>query len=78
MFWHTTKSRLLAGRCEHDFFSKMAKEAKDLIDLIEWPALEVLNLRGDTAPNALKQGYRDQDELVLESDADEQVSSSRG
>ncbi|GLI62682.1 hypothetical protein VaNZ11_005358 [Volvox africanus] len=48
--------------------------AKDLLEYIEFSTLECLN----EAPNhgaalALKQGYREQDELYLESDTDEQL-----
>ncbi|EFJ42379.1 hypothetical protein VOLCADRAFT_109365 [Volvox carteri f. nagariensis] len=48
--------------------------AKDLLDHIDFSSLECLN----EAPNhgaalAMKQGYREQDELYLESDTDEQL-----
>ncbi|GLC46093.1 hypothetical protein PLESTB_001033500 [Pleodorina starrii] len=48
--------------------------AKDLLEHIDFSSLECLN----EAPNhgaalALKQGYREQDELYLESDTDEQL-----
>ena len=48
--------------------------AKDLLEHIDFTTLECLN----EAPNhgaalALKQGYREQDELFLESDTDEQL-----
>lgn len=48
--------------------------AKDLLEHIDFSTLECLN----EAPNhvaalALKQGYREQDELFLESDTDEQL-----
>jgi hypothetical protein len=48
--------------------------AADLNELIEWPALECLNQQpGHTVQNALKQGYREDDGLFLESDTDEQL-----
>ncbi|PNH10353.1 hypothetical protein TSOC_002935 [Tetrabaena socialis] len=48
--------------------------AKDLLEHIDWSQLECLNEQGlHTATNALKQGYREQDELYLESDTDEQL-----
>jgi hypothetical protein len=34
---------------------------------------ECLNQRAGTLANAIKQGYREQDDLVLASDADEQL-----
>mmetsp|Transcript_6395 Transcript_6395/g.17061 ORF Transcript_6395/g.17061 Transcript_6395/m.17061 type:complete len:168 (+) Transcript_6395:75-578(+) len=46
----------------------------DLCDYISYQSLECLNQRPEKpAGNALKQGYRDQEDLVLESDADEQL-----
>ncbi len=53
----------------------MAAAPKDLLESIDWSMTECLNCKGDPG-NALKQGYREQDELYLETDADEQVSSS--
>lgn len=50
---------------------------KDLIDVIDFSRLEALNVTPKTpADNVLKQGYRDQDELLVVSDADEQVGGS--
>lgn len=46
----------------------------DLIDFIDWRGIECLNQSPSHAiANALKQGYRDDDGLHLESDADEQL-----
>ncbi|XP_020273745.1 PITH domain-containing protein At3g04780 [Asparagus officinalis] len=46
----------------------------DLIDFIDWRGIECLNHNSSHAlANALKQGYRDDDGLHLESDADEQL-----
>jgi hypothetical protein len=48
--------------------------AKDLLDFIDWSQVECLNEDPKhPAANALKQGYREQDDLVLASDADEQL-----
>lgn len=47
---------------------------KDLLEYIELHSLECLNEeRQGSVANVLKQGYREDDGLVLESDADEQV-----
>ena len=47
---------------------------KDLLEFIEWSSLECLNeTKQGSVANVLKQGYREDDGLVLESDADEQV-----
>ena len=47
----------------------------DLADHIEWSSSEVLNAAGSSSlQNVLKQGTREQKEMLLESDADEQVS----
>eukprot|EP00798_Chlamydomonas_sp_ICE-L_P004154 gene4154-14252_t len=52
----------------------MANSNKDLLDAIDFTCLECLNEKPEkNAANAIKQGYRDQDELFLESDADEQL-----
>ncbi|KAG2487672.1 hypothetical protein HYH03_013673 [Edaphochlamys debaryana] len=52
----------------------MAKEAKDLLEHIDFASLECLNeAPGHGVANVLKQGYREQDELFLESDTDEQL-----
>ncbi|KXZ54107.1 hypothetical protein GPECTOR_5g21 [Gonium pectorale] len=48
--------------------------AKDLLEHIDFASLECLNhAPGHGADNVLKQGYREQDELYLESDTDEQL-----
>ncbi|XP_019428607.1 PREDICTED: PITH domain-containing protein At3g04780-like [Lupinus angustifolius] len=45
----------------------------DLLDFIDWSSVECLNQSSTHSfPNALKQGYREDDGLHLESDADEQ------
>lgn len=51
-------------------------QQKDLLDVIDFQNSEVLNSKTANSGlnNCLKQGYRDQDELFLESDADEQVT----
>lgn len=46
----------------------------DMVDMIEWNGSEVLNaVKKDSLGNALKQGLRDQEALLIESDADEQL-----
>ena len=46
----------------------------DLADHIEWSSSEVLNAAGSSSlQNVLKQGMREQKEMLLESDADEQL-----
>ncbi|XP_030442208.1 PITH domain-containing protein At3g04780 isoform X1 [Syzygium oleosum] len=46
----------------------------DLSDFIDWSGVECLNQSAThSLPNALKQGYREDDGLLLESDADEQL-----
>jgi hypothetical protein len=46
----------------------------DLADHIEWSSSEVLNAAGSSSlQNVLKQGTREQKEMLLESDADEQL-----
>ncbi|XP_044499203.1 PITH domain-containing protein At3g04780-like [Mangifera indica] len=46
----------------------------DLLDFIDWSGVECLNQNtAHSLPNALKQGYREDDGLNLESDADEQL-----
>lgn len=46
----------------------------DLLDCIDWSGVECLNQRGNhSLANALKQGYREDEGLTLESDADEQL-----
>mmetsp|Transcript_14068 Transcript_14068/g.42463 ORF Transcript_14068/g.42463 Transcript_14068/m.42463 type:complete len:167 (-) Transcript_14068:97-597(-) len=47
--------------------------AQDLLDSIEMRKVECLNQKGDGIGNVLKQGYRDDPGLVLESDTDEQL-----
>ncbi|KAG2454424.1 hypothetical protein HYH02_001444 [Chlamydomonas schloesseri] len=48
--------------------------AKDLLEHIDFSGLECLNeAPNHGAANALKQGYREQNELFLESDTDEQL-----
>ncbi|KAK9162231.1 hypothetical protein Syun_003133 [Stephania yunnanensis] len=46
----------------------------DLLDFIDWSGVECLNQKTThSLANALKQGYREDDGLNLESDADEQL-----
>ncbi|GLT32706.1 hypothetical protein SLA2020_073520 [Shorea laevis] len=46
----------------------------DLLDFIDWSRVECLNQSSShSLANALKQGYREDDGLNLESDADEQL-----
>nr|GEV67801.1 hypothetical protein [Tanacetum cinerariifolium] len=46
----------------------------DLLDFIDWTGVECLNQNtAHPYPNALKQGYREDEGLNLESDADEQL-----
>jgi hypothetical protein len=46
----------------------------DLVECIEWSGVECLNEKSDrTFVNALRQGYRDDNGLQLESDTDEQL-----
>lgn len=46
----------------------------DLVEFVEWPGSECLNQNpSHSLPNALKQGYREDDGLYLESDSDEQL-----
>lgn len=48
--------------------------AKDLLEHVDFKALECLNEHpSHTVANALKQGYREDDLLVLQSDTDEQL-----
>eukprot|EP00850_Spirogloea_muscicola_P010105 SM000058S18535 [mRNA] locus=s58:392303:394268:+ [translate_table: standard] len=52
----------------------VAKGQVDLLDCISWLSVECLNEKPDRSHvNALKQGYREDDGLTLESDADEQL-----
>ncbi|XP_073115935.1 PITH domain-containing protein At3g04780 isoform X7 [Elaeis guineensis] len=46
----------------------------DLVAFVDWRGVECLNQStSHSLDNALKQGYRDDDDLHLESDADEQL-----
>ncbi|KAL5702204.1 hypothetical protein ACHQM5_027448 [Ranunculus cassubicifolius] len=46
----------------------------DLLDFIDWTGVECLNYKPNhSMANAFKQGYREDEGLVLESDADEQL-----
>ncbi|KAK6915429.1 PITH domain, partial [Dillenia turbinata] len=46
----------------------------DLLDFVDWTGVECLNQSSShSLANALKQGYREDDGLNLESDADEQL-----
>ncbi|OVA05396.1 Thioredoxin [Macleaya cordata] len=46
----------------------------DLLDFVDWSGVECLNQNtGHSVVNALKQGYREDEGLNLESDADEQL-----
>ncbi|KAL5068635.1 hypothetical protein RYX36_019522 [Vicia faba] len=46
----------------------------DLLDFIDWTGVECLNQSTThSLPNAIKQGYREDEGLHLESDADEQL-----
>ena len=50
------------------------KGQQDLVDLIDWKSVEVLNQSTARSwENAVKKGYRDDDGLFLESDCDEQL-----
>ncbi|OWM63903.1 PITH domain-containing protein At3g04780 [Punica granatum] len=54
--------------------SGIQKNQVDLVDFIDWSGVECLNQSTvHSFPNALKQGYREDDGLVLESHADEQL-----
>ncbi|MED6217643.1 hypothetical protein PIB30_019593 [Stylosanthes scabra] len=54
--------------------SAIPKGQVDLLDFIDWSGVECLNQSSThSLPNALKQGYREDDGLHLESDADEQL-----
>ncbi|CAI7798668.1 unnamed protein product [Closterium sp. NIES-54] len=51
-----------------------ARGQADLLDCIDWPSVECLNAKpGKSVDNAIKQGYREDDGLFLESDVDEQL-----
>merc|ERR1712224_262618 len=50
------------------------KGQQDLVELINWSGVEVLNITADRSyENALKKGYRDDPGLFIESDCDEQI-----
>ncbi|XP_026659402.2 PITH domain-containing protein At3g04780-like isoform X2 [Phoenix dactylifera] len=52
----------------------MPRSQVDLVDFVDWSGVECLNQStSHSLDNALKQGYRDDDGLHLESDADEQL-----
>ncbi|KAL1211643.1 PITH domain-containing protein [Cardamine amara subsp. amara] len=54
--------------------SQISKGQVDLLDFIDWSGVECLNQSSShSLPNALKQGYREDEGLNLESDADEQL-----
>ncbi|KAJ9185849.1 hypothetical protein P3X46_005436 [Hevea brasiliensis] len=54
--------------------SAIQRSQVDLVDFVDWSGVECLNQNsGHSLPNALKQGYREDDGLNLESDADEQL-----
>ncbi|KAF3968978.1 hypothetical protein CMV_007191 [Castanea mollissima] len=54
--------------------SAIHRNQVDLVDFIDWSGVECLNQStSHSVPNALKQGYREDDGLNLESDADEQL-----
>ncbi|KAG2694088.1 hypothetical protein I3843_08G120100 [Carya illinoinensis] len=57
-----------------DSASAIQRSQVDLVDFIDWSGVECLNQStSHSLPNALKQGYREDDGLNLESDADEQL-----
>lgn len=54
--------------------SAIHRNQVDLVDFIDWSGVECLNQStSHSVPNALKQDYREDDGLNLESDADEQL-----
>nr|XP_043616876.1 PITH domain-containing protein At3g04780 [Erigeron canadensis] len=54
--------------------SPILRNQVDLVDFIDWTGVECLNQNTTHPyPNALKQGYREDEGLNLESDADEQL-----
>ncbi|KAL9266932.1 PITH domain-containing protein [Drosera capensis] len=54
--------------------SAILRNQVDLLDFVDWSGVECLNQSsGNSLFNALKQGYREDDGLILESDADEQL-----
>ncbi|ONK65013.1 uncharacterized protein A4U43_C07F32570 [Asparagus officinalis] len=87
VFWRESKSKLSKAGAEGSIAtsipiamaasvasSTIQRGQVDLIDFIDWRGIECLNHNSSHAlANALKQGYRDDDGLHLESDADEQL-----
>ncbi|GAB2287419.1 hypothetical protein Dimus_021796 [Dionaea muscipula] len=54
--------------------SAIPRSQVDLLDFVDWSGVECLNQSSNhSLSNALKQGYREDDGLILESDADEQL-----
>ncbi|XP_057499688.1 PITH domain-containing protein At3g04780 [Actinidia eriantha] len=54
--------------------SSILKNQVDLLDFVDWSGVECLNQStSHSLANALKQGYREDEGLNLESDADEQL-----
>ncbi|CAI0432488.1 unnamed protein product [Linum tenue] len=54
--------------------SAIQRSQVDLVDFIDWSGVECLNQNSaHSIANALKQGYREDDGLNVESDADEQL-----
>ncbi|XP_047341920.1 PITH domain-containing protein At3g04780 [Impatiens glandulifera] len=54
--------------------SSIQRNQVDLLDFVDWSGVECLNQStGHSLPNALKQGYREDEGLNLESDADDQL-----
>ncbi|XP_059652726.1 PITH domain-containing protein At3g04780 [Cornus florida] len=54
--------------------SGIPRSQVDLLNFVDWTGVECLNQStSHTLPNALKQGYREDEGLNLESDADEQL-----
>ncbi|KAL1561881.1 PITH domain-containing protein-like protein [Salvia divinorum] len=54
--------------------SSLQRNQVDLMEFIDWSGVECLNQNSShSLPNALKQGYREDEGLHLESDADEQL-----
>ncbi|GMG99611.1 hypothetical protein Nepgr_001451 [Nepenthes gracilis] len=54
--------------------SGIQRNQVDLLDFVDWSGVECLNQSSSHSLfNALKQGYREDDGLILESDADEQL-----
>merc|ERR1711977_383318 len=59
---------------EADAMTACVKGQQDLVDLIDWNSVEVLNQNAQrTYVNAVQKGYRDDSALFLESDCDEQI-----